>query len=89
MAVTSMLEILRKEDALIKERELNFDRRVHMMHTYDDIKAYRTSCKAKDEDLARLQADIDASKQRETELDLKILEARKELRRYAARILEG
>lgn len=85
----SMLGILQKEDALIKERELNFDRRVHMMHTYDDIQTYRVASKAKDEELARLMTEIDTSKKRETDIDLEILEVRKQIRRYAARILEG
>lgn len=88
MAVVSLLDILNEEDALNKERERNFNRRVTMMYRYDNIKTY-PSCKLKDEDLANLQEDINASKQRETEIDLEILEVRKRLRRYAARLLES
>lgn len=87
--MTSLLDILQKEAALIKERELNFDQYVNLMHKVDDIEMYFNKKGERNEELAALKTEIANRKRRETDIDLEVAETRKAMRRYAARILEG
>ena len=40
ITTTSLLDYLKKEDSLLKERDRSFDRQVSLLHTIDDAEDY-------------------------------------------------
>lgn len=79
---TSFLDILKREDALVKERDSVFDKRVHRMHELDEIDAYPRQCKAKSEHVEDLKKEIETLRNRENEIDVELVSVRKNILRY-------
>lgn len=86
--MTSLLEILKKEEGLIKEKELNFENYVNMMHKVDDYRTWFNKNGEQDGEIARLDAEIAVRKQREKDLELEITKTRCSLRRYLVRLFD-
>ena len=86
--MTSLINILKKEDSLIKEKELNFETYVNMMHKVDDYRTWFNKNGNNDNEIAKTEIEIANRKQREKDIELELAETRRQLRRYIVKLFD-
>ena len=75
----SLLDIIKKEDLLIKQRENNFERKVSLLHAIDDIEMHPRVYALSLDDVPRYREELNALEKREAELDEELKKTRKHL----------
>lgn len=86
--MTSLNSILKKEEGLIKEKELNFETYVSMMHKVDDYERWFNKSGNNDDEIAKMKIEIVNRKQREKDIELELAETRRQLRRYIVKLFD-
>lgn len=85
-STTSFLDLLKKEDALIKEKDRVFDTKVARLYELDAVERYPKSnaaCATLDD----LRAEVQDLDRKEIKLNDEIKAVRRDLLKYASRIL--
>ena len=85
---TSLLDYLKKEDSLLKERDRNFDRQVSLLHTIDDAEGYPSIYNIPKDELQKYKDEVIALEDREDEIREELKKTRASIRRYWVRLFD-
>ena len=88
ITTTSLLDYLKKEDSLLKERDRNFDRQVSLLHTIDDAEDYPSICDIPKDELQKYKDEVIALEDREDEIREELKKVRASIRRYWVRLFD-
>ena len=84
----SLLDYLKKEDSLMKERDRNFDREVRLMHTIDDAEDYPSVYNIPKDELQKYKDEVIELDNREDEIRDELKKVRARIRRYLVRLFD-
>ena len=88
ITTTSLLDYLKKEDSLLKERDRNFDRQVSLLHTIDDAEDYPSMYNIPKDELQKYKDEAIALEDREDEIREELKKVRASIRRYWVRLFD-
>lgn len=88
ITTTSLLDYLKKEDSLLKERDRNFDRQVSLLHTIDDAEDYPSIYNIPKDELQKYKDEVIALEDREGEIREELKKVRASIRRYWVRLFD-
>ena len=88
ITTTSLLDYLKKEDSLLKERDRNFDRQVSLLHTIDDAEDYPSMYNIPKDELQKYKDEVITLEDREDEIREELKKVRASIRRYWVRLFD-
>ena len=88
ITTTSLLDYLKKEDSLLKERDRNFDRQISLLHTIDDAEDYPSIYNIPKDELQKYKDKVIALEDREDEIREELKKTRASIRRYWVRLFD-
>ena len=88
MTTTSLLDYLKKEDSLLKERDRNFDRQISLLRTIDDAEDYPSIYNIPKDELQKYKDEVAALDDREDEIREELKKTRANIRRYWVRLFD-
>lgn len=88
ITTTSLLDYLKKEDSLLKERDRNFDRQVSLLHTIDDSEVYPSIYSIPKDELQKYKEEVLAFEKREDEIREELKKVRASMRRYVVKLFD-
>lgn len=88
ITTTSLLDYLKKEDSLLKERDRNFDRQISLLHTIDDAEDYPSIYNIPKDELQKYKDEVIALEDREDEIRAELKKIRASIRRYWVRLFD-
>ena len=88
ITTTSLLDYLKKEDSLLKERDRNFDRQVSLLHTIDDAEDYPSIYNIPKDELQKYKDEVITLEDREDEIREELKKTRASIRRYWVRLFD-
>lgn len=88
ITTTSLLDYLRKEDSLLKERDRNFDRQVSLLRTIDDSEDYPSIYSIPKDELQKYKEEALALEKREDEIREELKKVRASMRRYVVKLFD-
>ena len=88
ITTTSLLDYLKKEDSLLKERDRNFDRQVSLLHAIDDAEDYPSMYNIPKDELQKYKDEVIALEDREDEIREELKKVRASIRRYWVRLFD-
>ena len=88
ITTTSLLDYLKKEDSLLKERDRNFDRQVSLLRTIDDSEDYPSIYSIPKDELQKYKEEVLALEKREDEIREELKKVRANMRRYVVKLFD-
>lgn len=88
ITTTSLLDYLKKEDSLLKERDRNFDRQASLLHTIDDSEDYPSIYSIPKDELQKYKDEVLALEKREDEIREELKKVRASMRRYVVKLFD-
>ena len=88
ITTTSLLDYLKKEDSLLKERDRNFDRQLSLLRTIDDAEDYPSIYNIPKDELQKYKNEVIALKDQEDEIREELKKVRASIRRYWVRLFD-
>lgn len=88
ITTTSLLDYLKKEDSLLKERDRNFDRQVSLLRTIDDSEDYPSIYSIPKDELQKYKEEVLALEKREDEIREELKKVRASMRRYVVKLFD-
>lgn len=88
ITTTSLLDYLKKEDSLLKERDRNFDRQISLLHTIDDAEDYPSMYNIPKDELQKYKDEVITLEDREDEIREELKKVRASIRRYWVRLFD-
>ena len=88
ITTTSLLDYLKKEASLLKERDRNFDRQVSLLHTIDDAEDYPSIYDIPKDELQKYKDEVIALEDREDEIREELKKVHASIRRYWVRLFD-
>ena len=88
ITTTSLLDYLKKEDSLLKERDRNFDRQVSLLHAIDDAEDYPSIYSIPKGELQKYKDEVVVLEDREDEIREELKKVHASIRRYWVRLFD-
>ena len=88
ITTTSLLDYLKKEDSLLKERDRNFDRQASLLRTIDDAEDYPSMYNIPKDELQKYKDEVIALEDREDEIREELKKIHASIRRYWVRLFD-
>lgn len=88
ITTTSLLDYLKKEDSLLKERDRNFDRQVSLLRTIDDSEDYPSIYSIPKDELQKYKEEVLALEKREDEIREELKKVRASMKHYVVKLFD-
>ena len=88
ITTTSLLDYLKKEDSLLKERDRNFDRQISLLHIINDAEDYPLIYNIPKDELQKYKDEVIALEDREDEIREELKKVHASIRRYWVRLFD-